>query len=106
MRFVPVTLVLVFAVRVYMLLDIPPIAAWPKDEFHYNNLIAQGIIKNTDGLPVVFINSYQKASKYWFYSGINAYSLNTPTYRRNNYNFWPVEDSLFGKKLLPLIMLI
>lgn len=90
---------LVLAVRAYMLLNFQPIDAFPKDEFHYNNLVAASIYKKTNGLPAVFINSYQKASKYWFYSGVVAYSLNTPTYRRNNFNFWPLEDSLFGKKI-------
>ena len=40
--------------------------------------------------PVVFINTYQLASKYWFYSGDTSFSLNGNRYRRNNYNFWPL----------------
>ena len=46
---------------------------------------------------MVFGNSYQRASKYWFYSGQVTYSLNSYRERRNNYYFWPVEDSLLGK---------
>jgi len=53
--------------------------------------------QKTHGLPVVFSNSYQRASKYWFYSGQPTYSLNHYTERKNNYNFWPLEDSLLGK---------
>jgi hypothetical protein len=56
--------------------------------------------KISAGNPVVFIDSYQHSSKYWFYSGKKSFSLNTPFYRRNNYNFWPLEDSLIGKKVL------
>ena len=53
--------------------------------------------EKTKGLPVVFSNSYQRASKYWFYSGQPTYSLNLYKERKNNYNFWPLEDSLLGK---------
>jgi hypothetical protein len=48
----------------------------------------------------VFVNSYQRASQYWFYSGDTAFSLNNVYYRRNNYNFWPLEGRLLGKDVL------
>jgi hypothetical protein len=57
----------------------------------------QTLAQKTKPYPVVFNNSYQRASKYWFYSGQMTYSLNKFNDRRNNYNFWPVEDSLLGK---------
>jgi hypothetical protein len=53
-----------------------------------------------EGLPVVFNSSYQRASKFWFYSGQMTYSLNLYKERENNYNFWPVEDSLLGKPFI------
>ena len=57
-----------------------------------------GLMKEkTKGLPIVFENSYQRASKYWFYTGQMSYSLNYYRERRNNYDFWPIEDSLLGK---------
>src|SRR5258706_12345608 len=58
--------------------------------------------KKTNGLPIVFENSYQRASKYWFYSGQTTYSLKWYRERRNNYNFWPIEDSLLGKPVFIL----
>jgi hypothetical protein len=45
----------------------------------------------------VVIDSYQKPSKYWFYGREKSFALNTPNYRRNNFNYWPIEDSLIGK---------
>jgi hypothetical protein len=45
----------------------------------------------------VWLNSYQRASKYAFYSGQPTHSLNFYRERRNNYNFWPIEDSMQGK---------
>jgi hypothetical protein len=101
-RSIPLTLVFVLAVRIYMMLDIGPMKFVSKDEFHNNRGWADSIYKKTKGLPVVFIDSYQYASKYWFYTGVPAFSLNTPSGRRNNFNFWPVEDSLLGKKIAAL----
>jgi hypothetical protein len=91
------SLALVMAARVYLLLDIPPSPLIKKDEFHKNKEWAMAIRDKADGLPVVFTNSYQKASQYWFYSGDTAFSLNNVWYRRSNYNAWPLEARSFGK---------
>jgi len=99
-RTVPVTLFLVLVVRVYMMLDIPANAWAKKDEFHGNKNWVTYLKKHAAGNPVVFINSYQKPSKMWFYGNSFSFSLNTPIYRRNNFNYWPIEDSLFGKTVL------
>ena len=99
LRILPLNLLLVFSVRIYMMLNIIPLALLTKDEFHSNRKWGDIIREKTGSLPVVFINSYQRASKYLFYAGVPSFSLNTPSYRRNNYNFWPIEDSLYGKKV-------
>jgi hypothetical protein len=54
--------------------------------------------EHSGGLPVVFLDSYQKPSKYYFYQQTPSFGLNTAYYRRNNFNFWPMEDSLIGKR--------
>ena len=99
-RLMPYTLSVVFIIRLYMFLDIKPFKFMPKDEFHQNKTWAASIKKESKGLPVVFTNSYQRASKYWFYSGDTSFSLNTYKYRRSNYNFWPLEDRLQGRKIM------
>jgi hypothetical protein len=59
-----------------------------------------GTIRSRVGTtPVVFANSYQKASKYSFYSGQTALSLNNIRYRSNQYDLWSIEDSLQGKRV-------
>ncbi len=94
---VPVTLLLVFTGRVIMMADLPP--AWwiVKDEFHENKNFAQQVQQRAKDRPAVFLDTYQKTSKYWFYSGDSAFALNTTTYRRNNYNFWPIEENYIGR---------
>ncbi|MEP6616434.1 MAG: glycosyltransferase family 39 protein [Ginsengibacter sp.] len=95
----PVTLLLVLAARIYLVSPVKPIKSLNTNEFEQNSAWAQKIKEASGGLPVVFISSYQKAAKYWFYGGIPAFSLNTPFYRRNNYNFWPLEQSIQQKKV-------
>jgi hypothetical protein len=94
---VPFTLLLVLAARSIMMIDLPP-AWWIfKDEFHGNKNLVSAVKLNAGGLPVVFLDSYQKPSKYWFYSGDTSMALNTPRYRRNNFNFWEIEDRFIGR---------
>jgi hypothetical protein len=97
--FIP-SFLLVMAVRVYMMLDIDPSPLMPKDEFHRNREWAGVIRKKADGRAIVFVNTYQRPSQYMFATGEKAYGLNNIFYRRNNYNFWPIEADMFGKPAL------
>jgi len=93
----PITLLLVITLRIYMMLDVNISTIIGKDEFHQNKVWLDTISKKARGLPVVFINSYQRPSKFWFYTGSPALGMNTPRYRRNNFNFWPIETTYLGK---------
>lgn len=95
-KLLPLTLFLVLAARILMIADILPVKEIRK-RYHSWKEWPQELKERTNGLPVVFSNSYQRASKYWFYSGQQTYSLNWFRERKNNYNFWPLEDSLLGK---------
>jgi hypothetical protein len=96
----PISLGLVLLIRIYMLPVIPHTKWLHKDEFHQNKEWVGEIKERAQGLPVVFVGTYQKASKYWFYAKSPSLSMNSIDYRRNNYNFWPLEDSLLGKKAM------
>ena len=95
----PVTLILVVFLRIYMMIDGETAVKIPRNEFHQNRETAQIVSKAAAGLPVVFTDSYQRPSKHWFYSRQPVVGLNTPYYRRTNYNFWPTEDSFFTKRV-------
>ncbi|MBL7723433.1 MAG: glycosyltransferase family 39 protein [Chitinophagaceae bacterium] len=97
-KLLPVTLILVVFARIVMIADLLPVKAI-KDRYHAWKEWPRQMKEKTEGFPIVFSNSYQRASKYWFYSGQLTYSLNSYRERKNNYNFWPVEDSLLGKKV-------
>ena len=95
-RLLPITVILVFCARLAMIFDLVPIKEI-RQQYHGWHTWPQIMKEKTNGLPIVFENSYQRASKFWFYSGQMAYSLNWYRERRNNYNFWPIEDSILGK---------
>jgi hypothetical protein len=101
-RTVIFSLAIVLVFRVYLVVDIKGSNVVKKDEFHQNKSWSAALKAQSKGLPLVAICSYQQASKYWFYTGIESYSLNTPDYRRNNFNYWPVSDSLLGKTVFAL----
>lgn len=94
-KLLPVTLILVLFARIVMIADILPVKEIQQRYHAWKNWPAL-MKEKTKGLPVVFSNSYQRASKYWFYSGQMTYSQNLYKQRRNNYNFWPIEDSMLG----------
>ncbi len=95
-RLLPLTLLIVLFARVIMIVDILPVKPI-KYRFHLWKEWPAVMKAKTKGLPVVFSNSYQRASKYWFYTGQMTLSQNLYKERRNNYNFWPVEQDLLGK---------
>jgi hypothetical protein len=92
----PVTLFIVFVIRIAMIVDIMPVKGI-KGRFHSWSHWPALMKEKTNGLPVVWNSSYQRASKYWFYTGQVTYSLNSYRDRKNNYNYWPLEDSLLLK---------
>lgn len=95
-KLLPLTLVLVLFARICMLVDILPFRV-VKIHYHAWKEWPKEMKERTKGLPIVFSNSYQRASKYWFYTGQMTLSQNWDRERRNNYNFWPIEDSILGK---------
>jgi len=97
-RLLPLTMLLVLFARIVLIADILPSREFKK-RYHAWQAWPQVMTEKTKELPVVFDNSYQRASKYWFYSGQTTYSLNWYRERRNNYNFWSIEDSLLGKSV-------
>jgi Dolichyl-phosphate-mannose-protein mannosyltransferase len=94
------SLLLVLVTRIYMMSDVKPLPWLKKDEFHKTREWAMAVKDSAKGLPVVFPNSYQRASQYWFYSGDTSFALNCVQYRRSNYNFWPLEERLQGKNVM------
>ena len=93
-----ISLLLIIAGRIYLVVDIGPDNSL-KGRFHNNRAWTKTIAEKTGDTPVVFYNSYQRASLFWFYSGKPSHSHNPYWDRKNNFNFWPTESNLLGKKV-------
>lgn len=98
-RLVIPTLVLVAFIRVIIVVDVVPLKV-VRERFHYWKGWPQQLAQQTNRLPAALSSSYQRASQYWFHTGVPTYSVNEYIRRRNNYNFWPLEDSLLGKPVV------
>jgi hypothetical protein len=93
---VPPTLLIVLIVRVYMVWDfLPNVEIRP--EIHHNREWAKEMEQKAGNNPLIFLNSYQLASKYMFYSGHESYSINNRYARRSQFNYWHMEEPLWGK---------
>jgi len=55
--------------------------------------------KNTEGKPVVFVNSYRNASLYNFYTGIKTHSYSILTGRKSQYNLNEFETDMQGEDI-------
>lgn len=90
--------------RINLVFDlVPAVGSKLMPEFYGWKTWAMQIRKKAGNTPVVFANSYQKASKYSFYTGNVALSLNNVQYRRNQYDIWNIEDSLQGKRIMYIL---
>ncbi|UYQ92501.1 glycosyltransferase family 39 protein [Chitinophaga horti] len=95
----PISLALVLVTRVYMVWDFMP-GVHVRPELHHNQEWANAIKAKAGDRPVVFFNSYQAPSKYMFYTGGEAYSFNTVSNRRSQYNYWHMEEPIWNKEVL------
>ncbi|MEW4925606.1 glycosyltransferase family 39 protein [Algibacter sp. 2305UL17-15] len=81
------SIVLIFSARLLIVLDLPL-----KTEFHIEKKdYFEAIFKKANGKNVVFVNSYQKAAKYSFYTGEASFSDNNAYYRKNQYDLLNAE---------------
>lgn len=100
-RLLPASLVIILFGRLIMIEDIIPIKSI-RERYHAWNDWPAIMKEKTKGLPVVFGNYYQYASKYWFYTDQESFAQSFYKVRKNNFNFWPIEDSILGKKVFVL----
>ena len=95
------SLLLIGLFRLYMLFDFLPRDLLPRNEFHGWKSWALTIQKAAGDRPVVFFNTYQRTSRYWFYSGHMAHSQSLVTYAGDQYDLLSDnEASLQGKAVL------
>ncbi len=90
-----VSIILILSVRLLLMLPVRL-----DTEFHRENKAFFDEIKNLAGNKrVVFVNSYQRAAKYSFYTSDSAFSWNNIFYRKNQYDLWDY-DGFHGKDVI------
>ncbi|MBR9921469.1 MAG: glycosyltransferase family 39 protein [Bacteroidetes bacterium] len=95
------SIVLILLVRLYFMWDFLPEGTNPRNEFHNWDVWAEDISAKADSLPVIFYNSYRGPSKYQFYSGKKAYTVNNWSHSGNQYDLlWEEEEALQGKRVM------
>ena len=95
----PVAILLIATVKIGLVFNLPfgdDVNKIFKD-FKGKSLWAKTIRQTTGSTPIVFMNSYQNASIYEFYSGELAITISNVMSRKNQYDLWQYEDSLRGK---------
>jgi hypothetical protein len=93
-----VSIVIILLVRTYLIVDFTNDALKLNPQMHNQKKWVSEIKEASKGLPVIFMNSYHRASKYEFYSGNPSYSLNNMMSRKNQYSIRFEEDFL-GKTI-------
>ena len=93
--FVEISLAVLLLARLAVILPLPV-----NSEFHSQlGDFYSAIEKEAKDKPVVFVNSYQKASKYTFYTGEEAMSYNNMYYRNNQYDIGNFDKNFNGKNV-------
>lgn len=96
-----VSAILFLFIRINLAFDLlPAVGSNLIPEFYGWRTWASQIEEKVGETPVIFANSYQKASKYSFYTGNVALSLNNVQYRRNQFDIWDIEDKLQGRSIV------
>jgi len=98
-----ISIVLILILRLYLVYDFLPDRpqfTYVKNKIHHTQAWAEEIHNKADDRPVTFMNKYQYAALYEFYTGMPAISLNNRMGRKNQYNIWKDEYNILGKEVM------
>ncbi len=94
-------IILIVIVRLILIVPVPVLEriSLIGDYFGTQNW-ARAIHAKAGDAPVVFLDSFQLPSKYNFYNNTTkGFGYDSRNYRKNQYDIWPLEDSLRNKRI-------
>jgi hypothetical protein len=94
------SVLLIFFLRAIVAFNGIPASLKKLDEFNGWKQWAREIKETACGRRVAFLNKYQFAAKYTFYTGDFSCSVNDVFARKNQYTLWEFEDSLAGQPVM------
>ena len=94
------SVLLILLLRTIVAFDRIPETLKRLDEFNGWRQWAGRIKETADGRKVAFLNKYQFAAKYTFYTGDFSCTVNDVFARKNQYTLWEFEDSLTGQPVM------
>ena len=69
-------------------------------KYKFYNSWADAINKKAGEMPVIFMDSYQLPSLYWFYTGEKSMAYSTAIYPGNQYDFYDFIPDFNGEKIM------
>lgn len=97
------SLIVILIARVYLVYDFLPQDLVKRNEIHGWDEWAEDISQKAGGLPVIFHNTFQKPSKYMFYSGKFAHEVSFINYAGKEFDLMlDVEKELQGKTVFQI----
>jgi len=95
-----ISILFVVVIRLSLMVESDLIPGKLSHRFHNKAEFYKQIRDVANGRPVVFTNSYQDASLYWYFSQEPAFSQNNKHYRKNHFDLLDLESDLHGKSVL------
>lgn len=94
-----ITVALIMVIRLALVVPIPALQKIKAVNVYWGHAdLASQIKEKAKGRYLIFDNGFQDASSYNFYTNtLTALSYNPRTYRKTQYDYWPIEDSLRNK---------
>lgn len=96
-----INILLVVVVRVILIFPIPALLKINVVAYYFGNAQwARQIHEKAGNAPVIFTDSFQVPSRYNYYTrSTKGFAYDSRNYRKNQYDIWPLEDSLRNKKV-------
>jgi uncharacterized membrane protein len=97
------SIVVVILARTYLVYDFFP-KSWTKDwdVLHHWDTWGEEVKELSGGLPVMFNNHYERASRYSYLTGDIVHCYNTFDYRETQHDLMTLEEDLQGKRVFQI----
>ena len=97
------SMVLVVLARIYLVYDFFP-KTWTKDwdVLHHWDTWGEEVKELSGGLPIMFNNHYERASRYSYLTGDIVHCYNTFDYRETQHDLMTLEEDLQGKRVFQI----